>query len=213
MAVPTNKVLKPWADQIHQWIKSDRLKLTRIQELLAQRRCMVAYTSLRRFVIRKGWEGKTSCTTVRMAEGDFGRLGLMWDPESGRRRLAWGMLIALGHSHHQFLWPMFRQQLVDVIEGLDACWAFFKDKPKVERGIPYARERFFKGGEFDSGDETAQQHSAYSHSYQYLNRGESFLAILFLRACLAPPSQRMLNSNLTLSACYTSCVQTQALLN
>ena len=23
-----------------------------------------------------------------------------------------------------------------------------KDKPKVERGVPYARERFFKGGEF-----------------------------------------------------------------
>ena len=28
-----------------------------------------------------------------------------------------------------------------------------KDKPKVERGVPYARERFFKGGEFhDLGD-------------------------------------------------------------
>ena len=27
-----------------------------------------------------------------------------------------------------------------------------KDKPKVERGVPYARERFFKGGEFREAD-------------------------------------------------------------
>ena len=214
VAIPTDKVLEPWADQIEQWIKHDRLKLTRIQELLAQHRCLVAYTCLRRFVIRRGWMGKGSHTTVRMAdtlpgevaEADFGRLGLMWDPESGRRRLAWGMLIVLSYSRHEFLWPLFRQQLVDVIEGLEACWAFFggiprylvldnfpaavvgpdplnprltrgfleyvqhrgfiadparpghpKDKPKVERGIPYARERFFKGGQFNGLTDLRQQ--------------------------------------------------------
>ena len=40
------------------------------------------------------WLGKISHATVRMAdtgpgevaEADFGRLGLMWDPQSGRRR-------------------------------------------------------------------------------------------------------------------------------
>ena len=40
-AVPTNKVLEPRADQIEQWLKQDKLKLTRIQELLAQRQCLV----------------------------------------------------------------------------------------------------------------------------------------------------------------------------
>ena len=93
--------------------------------------------------------------------------------------------------------PLFHQQLTDVLEGLEAAWAFFqgiprylvidnfsaaiagadplqpkltrgfleysqhrgfipdptrvrhpKDKPHVERGIPYVRERFFKGGQF-----------------------------------------------------------------
>jgi len=214
VVVPTNKVLEPWADQIEQWLKHDRLKLTRIQELLAQRRQMITYTSLRRFVIRRGWLGKSSRTTVRMAdtkpgevaEADFGRLGLMWDPRSGRRRLAWGMLVVLGYSRHSLLWPLFGQQLADVIEGLEVCWAFFggiphylvldnfpaavvgtdplnprltrgfleyaqhrgfipdptrpghpKDKPKVERGIPYARERFFKGGQFHGLTDLRQQ--------------------------------------------------------
>jgi len=205
VAVPTNKVLEPWVEQIQRWIKDDRLKLTRIQELLAQHRCVVPYTCLYRFATSRGWIGRSSRTTVRMAdtkpgevaEVDFGRLGLLWDAETGRRRLVWGMLVVLSYSRHSFLWPLFGQQLSDVIEGLEACWAFLggiprylvldnfpaavtgtdplnprltrgfleyaqhhgfiadptrpghpKDKPKVERGIPYARERFFKGGQF-----------------------------------------------------------------
>jgi hypothetical protein len=212
--VPTEEVLAPWAERIQKWIRDERLQLTRVQELLAQRGCRVSYTSLRRFVARRGWLGKNSRTTVRMsdtdpgemAEVDFGRLGLMWDAESGRRRVAWGMLIVLCHSRHSFLWPLFRQQLSDVIEGLEAGWAFFqgiprylildsfpaavvgadplnprltrgfleyaqhrgfvadparpghpKDKPKVERGIPYARERFFKGGQFHALADLRQQ--------------------------------------------------------
>jgi len=214
VATPTDKVLEPFAEQIERWLKEDKLKLTRIQELLAQRQCLVPYMSLRRFVIRKGWFGKSSQTTVRMAdtepgevaEGDFGRLGLMWDPQSGRKRLAWGMMIVLSYSRHGFLWPLFGQTLADVIEGLEATWAFFggiprylvidnfpaavvgpdplnprltrgfleyaqhrgfiadparpahpKDKPKVERGIPYARERFFKGGQFRDLPDLRQQ--------------------------------------------------------
>jgi predicted transcriptional regulator len=34
--IPTEKVLVPWAKRIEQWIKNDKLKLTRIQDLLAQ---------------------------------------------------------------------------------------------------------------------------------------------------------------------------------
>jgi transposase len=205
VAAPSDKVLEPWADQIQKWIKADRLKLTRVQELLAQRHCLTAYTCLRRYVTRKGWFGKSSHTTVRMAdtepgqvaEIDFGRLGLTADPESGRSRVALGMVTVMGYSRHQFLWPLLGQRLGDVIEGLESTWAFFngipryvvldnfpaavvgpdplnprltrgfleyaqrrgfiadptrpghaKDKPKVERQIPYVRERFFKGGHF-----------------------------------------------------------------
>jgi transposase len=202
--VPTEEVLKPWSDQIHTWVIDDRLLLTRIQELLAQRGCMVSYTSLRRFVHRRNWLGRKD-RTVRMsetepgevAEIDFGRLGLVWDPEAERRRLAWALVIVLSNSRHCFVWPLFGQQLSDVVEGLEAAWAFFegiprylvmdnfpaavagadalhpkltrgfleyaqhrgfipdparvrhpKDKPRVERKVPYVRERFFKGGQF-----------------------------------------------------------------
>jgi hypothetical protein len=202
--VPTDQLLAPWADKIEHWLKSDRLKLIRVQDLLAQRQCPVAYTCLRRYVLRRGWSGKGQ-DTVRMAdteagqmaEIDFGRLGLMKDAGEDKKHLVWGMLTVLGFSRHQFLWPLFGQTLTEVIEGLENTWSFLggvpryvvldnfpaavvgmdplnprltrgfleyaqhrgfiadparpghpKDKPKIERNVPYARERFFKGGQF-----------------------------------------------------------------
>ena len=178
--------------------------MTRIHELLAIRGCSASYPSLRRFILKRNWR-KPSRTTVRMedslpgqvAEADFGRLGMMADPPTGRRRAVWAMVIVLCHSRHCFVWPMQRQTLEDVISGLESAWAFFggmpqylvidnfpaamvdtdplhphltsgflqyaqhrgfivdparkvhpKDKPKVERGVPYVRGRFFKGGDF-----------------------------------------------------------------
>ena len=201
---PSEELLAPWADQIHRWLTGDRLQLTRIQELLRERDCQVSYASLQRFVTRRQWRKRTRATARmedtppgEVAEMDFGRLGLIQDPETGRRRVVWGLLVVLGYSRHGFLWPIFNQKLEDVIAGLESAWAFFggipkylvidnfppavatadplhpvftrgfleysqrrgfitdaararhpKDKPKVERGVPYARERFFKGGEF-----------------------------------------------------------------
>ena len=204
-AVPTEDRLAPWADQIYQWLTGGHLQLTRVQELLAQRGCPVSYASLHRFVARRNWRGR-SRSTIRMedtapgevAELDFGRLGLVPDPETGRRRTVWALIVVLGYSRHSFVWPTFSQKLEDVIVGLEAAWAFFdgvprylvidnfpaavagadalhprltrgfleysqhrgfiadparvrhpKDKPKVERGVQYVRERFFKGGDFD----------------------------------------------------------------
>ena len=204
-ATPGQDLLDPWADQIYRWLTGDRLQMTRIHELLDGRGCRVSYPSLRRFILKRNWR-KLNTTTVRMedtppgevAEADFGRLGLVHDPETGRRRTVWAMVIVLGHSRHCFVWPMPSQKLEEVIAGLESAWAFFggmprylvtdnfpaavvdpdplhprltrgfleyaqhrgfitdparvrhpKDKPKVERGVPYVRERFFKGGDFD----------------------------------------------------------------
>ena len=203
-ATPAEEKLEPWGDQIYQWVTVDRLQVTRIQELLAQRGCPASYTSLRRFVQRRNWRGRNP-RTVRMeqsapgevAEMDFGRLGSIEDQETGRKQVVWGLLVVLAYSRHTFLWPTRGQKLEDVIAGLEAAWEFFggtpkylvidnfpaavagadalhprltrgfleysqhrgfitdparvrhpKDKPRVERSVQYARERFFKGGDF-----------------------------------------------------------------
>jgi hypothetical protein len=128
---------------------------------------------------------------------DFGRLGPLVDPATGKRRVVWGLVIVLAFSRHSFVWPLIQQTLGEVIAGLEAAWRFFggiperlildnfpaavagpdrltprptvgfleysqargflvdparvrrpQDKPHVERGIQYVRERFWKGGTF-----------------------------------------------------------------
>ena len=212
-AVPSSDQLTPWHDRIEQWVRQERLQLTRIHELLGgPERCPVSYTSLRRYVRRQGWS--TPAATVRLpdpppgqvAECDFGRLGYLVDPESGRKRLVWALLVVLAYSRHSFVWPLYYQTLEEVIAGFEAAWAFFggiprtlvldnfpaavagpdpldpqltrgfleysqrrgfladparpyhpKDKPKVERGVRYVRERFSKGGSFHDLADVRQQ--------------------------------------------------------
>jgi transposase len=205
--------LLPYQERVRHWLAADKLQLTRVQELLAQEGMAVSYTTLRRFVRKAGLGGQQR-TTVRMAETapgelaemDFGQLGRLADPESGKRRLVWALVLVLPYSRHSFFWPLMEQTLAAVIEGLERAWRFFggvshrlvldnfpaavagtdplaprptrgfleysqargflvdparvrrpQDKPHVERGIGYVRERFWKGGTFsDLGDVRAQ---------------------------------------------------------
>ena len=111
--------------------------MTRIQELLAERDCRVSYTSLHRFVARRHWQRRRA-NTVRMGESvpgevaelDFGRLGFIHDPETGRRCAVWALIVVLAHSWHSFVWPTYSQKLEEVIAGLEAAWTFFGGIPK-----------------------------------------------------------------------------------
>lgn len=62
------------------------------------------------------------CEPGELAEVDFGRLGLVPDPETGRRRMAWALLVVLAHSRHQYVHITFSQKLADVINGLEDAW-------------------------------------------------------------------------------------------
>ena len=135
--MPSQDLLEPWADQIYQWLTGDRLLLTRIHELLLVRGCAVSYSSLRRFIVKRNW-GRRSVRTVRMAdtapgevaEVDFGRLGMITDPATGKRKVVWALIVVLSYSRHCFVWPTHSQKLEDVIAGLEAAWAFFGGVPR-----------------------------------------------------------------------------------
>ena len=143
--IPTEEVLAPWADQVYEWLTADRLQVTRIHELLAGRGCRVSYTSLRRFIQRRGWQ-RRSPATVRMgqsapgevAEMDFGRLGLIEDPATGRRRVVWALIIVLTYSRHSFVWPTFSQKLVRCDRGVGGCLGLLRGRSQVpgDRQLP-----------------------------------------------------------------------------
>jgi len=130
--------LEPYRAQIARWLDQDHLLLTRIQELLeAEQRVQVKYTTLRRYVRQAGlW--KHARSTVRMAptepgevaEMDFGKLGTLINPITGKRQVVYGLLVVLVYSRYAFLWPLLQQTVEATIEGLERAWAFFQGCPK-----------------------------------------------------------------------------------
>lgn len=114
------------------------LKLTKVHRLLARQGVDVPYSSLHRFAVKHCGFGKRQRVTVRMAECepgelaeiDFGRLGLVPDPERGGQRVAWALVVILVHSRHQYVHVTHSQKLADVIDGLEDAWAWFGGVPQ-----------------------------------------------------------------------------------
>jgi len=121
-------------ERIAGWLAFKRpLRLTKIHTLLRRNHGLTAsYDTLRRFAIEElGWRKKP--TTVRLADTepgeiaqvDFGLMGTLVDPATGRARRLWVLIVTLVYSRYQFVWPSFEQTTVAVCAGLDAAWWFF----------------------------------------------------------------------------------------
>lgn len=135
--------LLPHRERIEGWLKplpreKRGLRLTKVHELLRREGVDVPYSSLHRFVVKHCGFGQRGRVTVRMApcepgelaEVDFGRLGLVPDPESGRRRTLWAMPVVLGYSRHEYVFVTHSQQVPHLIGGLEDAWAFFGGVPR-----------------------------------------------------------------------------------
>ena len=121
-------------EQIEKWLKTEQLTVVKVCELLARRGIVVPERTLHRYALEvcdvgRGRRG----TTVRVADGkpgdelqvDFGRLGLIPDPDSGRQRVCQGLIFTPVVSRYTFVWCSFRQTIEDVIAGCEAAWAFY----------------------------------------------------------------------------------------
>ena len=92
----------------------------------------VAYRTFVRFCHDELGHHKDN-TTVRVADCepghelqvDFGRMGLLFDLVTGRRRVCHALILTAVYSRHMFVWLTFQQRLEDVIAGFEAGWAFF----------------------------------------------------------------------------------------
>ena len=131
------EALIPWTEQITAWVKAD-LQLTNVEGKLARRGVVVPYRTLHRFACECcGFGGRQP--TLRVADGkpgvecqvDFGRLGMMDDPVTGRRRAVHALIFTAVYSRHMFVWLSFNQTLAVVVDGCEAAWGFFGGVFKV----------------------------------------------------------------------------------
>ncbi len=124
-------------ERIEQWLSGDKetrpLRLSKIHTLLVRdHELSASYDTLWRFAHDElGWREKPSTVRVddpppaQEAQVDFGEMGFIVDPETGRRRKLWVLVVTLAFSRYQFVWPTFRQTTEAVCEGLDRAWMFF----------------------------------------------------------------------------------------
>jgi transposase len=129
--------LLPHREQIQAWLAPEDehrgLRLTKVQQLLTRQGVDVPYSSLHRFAVQHcGFADRRRLTVRRaetapgeLAEVDFGRLGLVWDPEAERRRVHHALLVTLVYSRHQYIYVTPSQKIPDLIAGLEEAWAFF----------------------------------------------------------------------------------------
>jgi transposase len=109
------------------------LTLTKIHNLFVRHTGeAIPYRTLHRFCVTELDYGRDN-TTVRVEDCDpgselqvdFGRMGLMFDAETSRRRVAWALIFTAVFSRHMFVWPTHTQSLADVVAGFEAAWDFF----------------------------------------------------------------------------------------
>ena len=90
--------------------------------------------TLQRYVLGVLGVGRSArSSTMPVADGDpgaelqvdFGKMGLVPDPASGRKRLCWALIFTACYSRHCYVWLSFRQTTEAVIAGCEAAWAFF----------------------------------------------------------------------------------------
>ncbi|MDA8286677.1 MAG: IS21 family transposase [Actinomycetota bacterium] len=127
-------------DLLKGWLVDDGLTAVKAGELLARRGTVVPERTLHRYALEVLGVGRSARgTTVRVADGepgvelqiDFGKMGLIDDPGSGRRRVVQALIFTAVFSRHCFVWLSFTQTTEAVIAGCEAAWAFFGGVFKV----------------------------------------------------------------------------------
>jgi transposase len=114
------------------------LSVVKIGVLLERQGVVVPYRTLHRFCVERCGFGRTTAT-VRVADGepgaecqvDFGYLGMLADPVSGRQRKVHALIFTACYSRHMFVWLSFTQTLAALVAGCEAAWVFFGGVFKV----------------------------------------------------------------------------------
>jgi len=124
--------LLPHRKLLSGWLEKDGLTLTKAHIKLGRMGVDVSYSTLYRYAREVlGFGGPK--VTVRMAETrpgevaqvDFGRMGLVFDPEADKNRVLHALIVTLVSSRHQYVYLTHRQDLDALIAGVEEAWEFF----------------------------------------------------------------------------------------
>jgi len=135
---PALEKVKPYDEKIKAWLEEANMTIQQVYRLLCEQPGFdVSYSSVYRYV-RSRIEPRTPTPTVRLhtepgqqAQVDFGYVGLMTDPETGKLRKAWAFVMILSYSRHRFVRFVFRQDSRSWIDCHLRAFDFFQGCPKT----------------------------------------------------------------------------------
>lgn len=125
-------VLLPHREVIADWLENDKLTLTKAHIKLGRMGIVVTYSTLYRYAREVlGFGGQK--VTVRMADTlpgevaqvDFGKMGLVFDPVSARNRVLHALIVTMVLSRHQYVYLTNLQDFKALITGMEEAWEFF----------------------------------------------------------------------------------------
>jgi hypothetical protein len=98
-------------DQMKAWLDTE-VTAVKVQRLLARRGVVVPRRTVQRYAAEMCGAGRKPASTVRVNDGepgdecqvDFGRLGLVFDADTGRRRVCNALVFTACVSRHCFVW-------------------------------------------------------------------------------------------------------------
>jgi transposase len=130
--IKREKLLMKHKQTISEWLNEDKLKLTKVHIKLLRMGVNVSYSGLWRFARQHLGFGKKQITVLmadtapgEVAEVDYGRLGIIYDPAVGRNRVLWALVVTLVFSRHQYVYVTHSQDLKSLINGIEEAWEFF----------------------------------------------------------------------------------------
>jgi transposase len=135
---PALAKIEPHHERIENWLEDSNMTIQQVSRLLREYHELdVSYMSVYRYV-RSRIEPQSKPVTVRLhtpagqqAQVDFGSVGLMVDPETGKRRKAWAFIMILSYSRHRFVRFVFRQDSRSWIDCHLRAFHFFQGCPKT----------------------------------------------------------------------------------
>lgn len=130
---PAKEMLHGYRDEIAKLLTKKEMTAKQVLRLLHERHGLtVSYSSVRRYLQEAFNLGKPEVTVhLEVAPGeeaqvDFGYVGLMRDPETGKERKTWCFIMTLSYSRHRFVRFVFRQDSPTWIDCHVRAFDFFQ---------------------------------------------------------------------------------------
>lgn len=129
------RLLDDHRDQLRVWLDKEGLTVVKVHELLERSGIVVPERTLHRYALDELGIGRSvRGSTVRVNDGepgdelqvDFGKLGRIADPDTGKQRDLWALVFTPVVSRYSFVWLSHRQTIDDVIAGFEAAWVFYE---------------------------------------------------------------------------------------